>query len=128
MTNTQGENVNAILTSERQHNSDILEETVKGLKNNNAEYYNSYENDAEVNPKSDPKVATRISDGKKRKVTDTSSKNYPQKLLINQTLPIITTTCDPQIPDGVATCRGTPQARPTPNSKAVIIDATGSST
>ena len=39
--NTQGENENAILTSERLNNSDVLEEMLKGLKINDAGYYES---------------------------------------------------------------------------------------
>ena len=65
-TNTQGENINAILTSERQNSSDALAETMKVLTIKNAGYYNSDENDAEGDPKIDPKVSTHTSDGKKR--------------------------------------------------------------
>ena len=39
--NTQGENENAILTSERLNNSDALKVTLKGLKINEAGYYES---------------------------------------------------------------------------------------
>ena len=58
---------------------DALAETLKGLiidsTINDAGYYNSDENDAEGDPKSDPKVATQISDRKKIKVTDTDTTN-----------------------------------------------------
>ena len=83
MTNTQGENANSILTSERMNNSDALAETLKGLTINDDGYYNSDENDAEGDPKSNPKLATHTSDGKKRKVTDIINRNLQQKLLIN---------------------------------------------
>ena len=99
MPNTQGENVNAIMTSERINDSDALSETLKGLTINDDEYYHSGKNDAEGHPASDPKVAAHTSDGKKRTFTDTSNGNLQQKLLINQTLPIITTTIDPRIQD-----------------------------
>ena len=85
-TNTQIENSNAIFASERRNNSDMLSETIKGLtldsKINDSEYYNSDEDDAERDLKSDPLVATHISDGKKIKVTDTdtTSRIYPQNL------------------------------------------------
>ena len=49
-----------ILTGESQNNSDGLAETVKGLTINEAGYYISDKNYAEGNPKSDPKVATYI--------------------------------------------------------------------
>ena len=80
---------------------------------NNARYYNSDKNDAKSDPKSDQLVDTHNSDGKKIKVidTDTNNENYPQKLLINRTLLIIIPPIDPQIPDGVATCRATTYAR-----------------
>ena len=65
---------------------------------------NSDEIDAEVDPKSDPLVATHNSEGKKRKVTDTDTTNgnSPQNLLINRTLPIIIMPIEPQITNGVA--------------------------
>ena len=82
--NKQRENSNAILTSERRNNSDVLAETLTGLKLNStindAGYYNSDEYYAEGDPKIDPLVATRTSDRKKRKATDTATTNgnYPQ--------------------------------------------------
>ena len=79
-TNTQGENTNAILTSERINNSDALEETLKVLTINNTGYYNSDENDAEGDPESDPKVATPTSHGNKRKFTDTSNRNLKNNI------------------------------------------------
>ena len=39
MTNTQGENENTILTSEKLNKSDALEENLKGLTINDAGYY-----------------------------------------------------------------------------------------
>ena len=122
-TNTQGENANEILTSERMNNLDALAETLKLLTINDAGYYNSDANDAEGDPTSDPKSDTHTSDGKKRKVTDTSNVNLQHKLLINRTLPIITTTIYPQIPDSIATCVGTPHACVAPPTKPVIADA-----
>ena len=87
---------NANIPNERQISSDILAETLKGFKIltlkstiNDSEYYNSEEYDMESDPKSDQLVATRISDGKKRKLTDTdtTSGNSQQKLLINRFIP-----------------------------------------
>ena len=101
MPNAQGENVNVIMTSERINNSDALSETLKGLTINDAGYYHSEKHDAEGHPASDPKVANHTSDGKKRTFTDTSNGNLQQKLLINQTLLIITTTIDTRIQDRI---------------------------
>ena len=75
--NTQGQNENSILASERLNNSDALAEILKGLTIKDARYYesgSSNENDAKGNPASDSKVDTQTSDGNKRKVTDTSNK------------------------------------------------------
>ena len=56
-TNTQGENAHAIFTSERRKTSDMLAETIKGLMLDStiddSTYYNSDEDDTEINPKSD---------------------------------------------------------------------------
>ena len=116
----QEENAKAILTSKRLNNSDALSETLKILTIKNSGYYNSDENDAEGDPERYPKVGTHINDGNKRKVADTSNGNLQQKLLSNRTLPIITTTIDPWIPDGFTTCGGTPHAHPTPTTKVFI--------
>ena len=125
--NTQGENENAILKSERLNDSDVLAETLKGLKINDAGYYNSDKHDVEGDPTSNPKVATRTSDGKKRKFTDTSNGNLHQKLLINRNLPIITMTIDPWITYRVKTCGGTPHLDMTPTIKEFITDVARSS-
>ena len=101
---------------------------LKLLTINDAGYYNSYENDAKSDPTSNPKVATNTSDRKKIKVTDTSNEDLLQKLLINRTLPIITTATDTRIPDRVATCGGTPHARTRPATKEVIMDTARIST
>ena len=72
--NTQGQNENIILTSEKRNNLDALAETLKVLTINNSGYYESESantNDAKGDPTSDQKVATHPSDRKKRKVTDT---------------------------------------------------------
>ena len=76
MPNTQGENENTILASEKRNNLDALAETLKGLTINDAGYYESdsaNENYTIGNTASDPKVATHTSDGRKRKFTDTSN-------------------------------------------------------
>ena len=130
MTNTKGENANAILTCEMLNNYDVLAETLKDLTINDARYYNSEEYDAENDPNSNPKVATHTSDGKKRKVTDTYTNNgkYPQKILINRTIPIITTPIDRWTTNGVAACRGTPHAHQMPTLNVIITDTAHSST
>ena len=76
--NTQGDNENKILTSEKQNNSDVLAETLKWLTINDTEYYESdsaNEDEAKRDPASNPKVATHTSNGKKRKATDTSKRD-----------------------------------------------------
>ena len=106
MPNTQGENENTTLTSEKKNKQDALAETLKGLKTNDAGYYGSDSanaNEARGNPASDQKLATHTSDGKKRKFMDTSNGYFQQKLLSNRTLPIITMTIGPRIDDMVAT-------------------------
>ena len=70
-TNTQVDNGNTIFTSERRNNSDMLAEMLKVLTLDStidtSAYYNSDEDDAEGDPKSDPLVATHTSEGKKEK-------------------------------------------------------------
>ena len=74
-TNTQGENANAIFTSERKNTLNMLAETLKGLTLdstiNEYVYYDSDEDNALGDPKSYALLATHTIDGKKRKVTDT---------------------------------------------------------
>ena len=104
--NTQGDNKNLILTSEKQNTSDAPAEKIKGLTINDTGYYESDSekaNGANVNPARDPKVAIHTSNIKKRKLTDTSNGYLRQKLLSNQTLPIINTTIDSQVDNIVAT-------------------------
>ena len=74
--NTQIENTNAIMTSEKLEKSNELTETFKYLTINDAEYYasdsanaNNENGDTEINPK----TVTHTSDRKKIKVTDTSN-------------------------------------------------------
>ena len=65
------------MTCEKLDKSDELSETLKDLKNNDAEYYVSNSenaNDANGDPASDPKIITHTSDGKKRKVMNTSNR------------------------------------------------------
>ena len=79
--NTQRENENTILTSEKRDKSDALIETLKGLTINNSVYYESESvnvDDSKGDPASDPKVATHTTDGNKRKVTDTSNGDLQQ--------------------------------------------------
>ena len=113
---------------------------IKGFKgltlkstNKNSEYYNSEEDDTERDPKSNQLVATHISDGKKRKVTDndTTNGNSTQKLLINRLIPEIIPVIippTPRIADGVAASSGTLHARQTINSKEIVTDGACSGT
>ena len=99
---------------------------MKVLTMNDNEYYNSDKNDAEGDPKIDPKVATHTSDEKKKGYRHRQRKSAIKKLS-NRILPIITTTIDPRIPDGVATCGGNTHACTTPTSMVVITDVACSS-
>ena len=67
--NTQRENENTILTSEKLETLDTLSETLKMLTINNAGYYESNSlnvNGAKGDPESDPKIATHIMTIKKK--------------------------------------------------------------
>ena len=128
--NTQGDNKNLILTSEKQNTSDAPAEKIKGLTINDTGYYESDRvnaNDAKGYPERDPKIVTHTSDGKKIKVTDTSNGDLHQTLLINRTLPIITTMMDPPVDDSIETCSGTPHTLATTLTKEFITDAAYSS-
>ena len=58
---------------------------------------------------------------------DSRNRYLQQKLSSNRTLPIITTTIEPQIDDMVVTCRGTFHGLATPTTKRVITDVARSS-
>ena len=128
--NTQIENENKILTSEKRDKSDALAEILKGLTINDARYYesdSSNANDAKGDPASDLNIATPTSDRKKRKVTDTSNGYLQQKLLSNWTLLIITTTINPRIDNRVAPCEAYPHKIATPQTMKIITDTACSS-
>ena len=89
--NTQRKNSN--VKNERRISLNILEETIKrfnGLKIqsiiNYSTYYDSEEDNAESDHKSNSLVDTRTSDGNERKITytDTTNRNSPHKLLTNR--------------------------------------------
>ena len=92
--NTQRKNAN--MTNERQISSNILAETIKEFNGlmiqstiNDSAYYDSEEDDAKNDPKSDSLVATHTSDVNKRKTTntDTTNGNAAHKLLMNREIP-----------------------------------------
>ena len=123
--NTQRENVNERLTSEKLDKSDALAETLKYLTINDTAYYESdsaNENDEKVDSTRNPKIVTHTSDENKRKFTDTSNRYLQQKLWSNWTLKIVTTTMDPRIDDSIATCSGTPHTLVTPTTKELVTD------
>ena len=125
MPNTQIENENTILTSEKRDNLDALTETLKGLIINNDGYHESDSvntNEAKGGPASDMKVGTHNIDRNKRKVTNTSNRDLQQKLLSNRTLPIINTTIDPRINDKVATSGASPYKLKMTHTMEVIMD------
>ena len=67
--NTQGENENAIFTSEKLDKLDYMEDVLKGFKINNAGYYASNsatESDTQGNITRDPKRVTHNSNEKEK--------------------------------------------------------------
>ena len=78
---------------------------------NNFEYYDSEEDDAKSDLKNDLLVATHTINRNERKITDTdtTNKDYPQKLLKNREIPAITRGVMPLVnqrtTNGVATSR-----------------------
>ena len=81
------------MTNERRISSDILAETIKLFNGltiqstiNNSEYYDSEEDDAEIDPSSDPKVNAHNTNG-----------NSQHKLLINRLIPEIIPVAIPLI-------------------------------
>ena len=120
--NTQGDNENKTLKSEKRNKLDALAETLKGLTINDSGYHES-DSDEKGDPAGDPKVATHTSDKKKEKwrtiVTDICKKY----ILSNRTLLIITTTIDPPIDNIVATSGASPLKLAMPQAKEVITNA-----
>ena len=79
--NAQRENENTILKSEKIDKLDVLSKTLKGLKINDAGYYESGSanaNGENGDTASNPKIATHTSDRNKIKFTDTSNKVLQQ--------------------------------------------------
>ena len=64
-----------------------------------------------------------MTERKKVTDTDTTNKNPPQQLLINQTLPIIIPPIEPPIADVVASGRGITHAIQTIDPKVIVKDA-----
>ena len=137
MTNTQGEIAN--VTNERQISLNILAETIKGFNGltiqstiNDSLYYDSDEDDAESDQKSDSLVATHTSDRNERKIndTDTTNRNSPQKLLKNREIPSIIQGVIPRVnqitADGVTTSRGAFRAERTVLHKEIVPSVTRS--
>ena len=113
-TNTQRYITN--MTNKSKIYLNILAETIKGFKGltlkstiNDSEYYNSEEDVAKSNPKSDPLVSTHTSGRNERRITDTDNNkgNSPHKLLTNREIPAIIQGVIPPFnqttADGVAT-------------------------
>ena len=81
-----------------------LQSTINNYKDDHL-----HKNIAEINPKSNPLVSTCTREGNKIKITDTdtTNRNYPQKLLTNREIPAIVQGVIPPVnqttADGVAT-------------------------
>ena len=122
--NTQRDNANAIFTSENLDKSDDLADTLNYLTINNTEYYASNSetvNDAKGDPAINLKVVAHTSDWK-GKVTDTGNRNLQQKLLSNQTLPVVL-TMNPRIDYNIAMIGGGSQTLSMPAMKEVVAGA-----
>ena len=105
----------------------MLAETLTRLTINDAGYYepdSSNVNCAKGNPTSDVNMDTHTTDGKNRKITDTSKGDLQQTLLSNRTYSIITTTIDPQIDNMVANYGASLHKLATPQTMEVTLDAT----
>ena len=79
--------------------------------------------DAQGDPTCDSKTVTHTSNGKE-KFTDTSNRNFEQKLLINRTLPVIDPTMNPSIYPRIVTIVAAPQTLFIPETKEVVADST----
>ena len=128
--NTKRENTNAIFTSEKIDKSDKLVATLKDLTINDAEYNVSNSatvDDAKGDPTSNLTKVTHTSDGK-GKVADTSNRSLQQKLLSNQTLPVVFLTMDPSIDNSIATIGGASETLAVSATKKVVADTAPSGT
>ena len=97
--NTQIDNANPIFTSKKLDNLDDLADALKYLTINDAKYYESDKEtaiDAQGDPTRDPKIVTHTSN-RNENFMDTSNGNFEQKLLSNQTIPVIILTINPRI-------------------------------
>ena len=123
--NTQRENTNTIFTSEKLDKLENLEETLKELTINDAEYYVSNSvnaNDTKGEPAGNPKTFTHTIDVE-GKVTDTSNGILQHKLLSKRTLPVVVLTMNPSIENRIAIIGGDYRTLPTPATKEVVADA-----
>ena len=103
--NKQKENKNEIFTSEKLNKPDDLSETLKDLKIKDAEYYlsnSANKNDANGDPRGNPKTVTHTSDGKV-KVKETRNKILQKNLLSNRTVPAVAPTMDHMIENRIIT-------------------------
>ena len=92
--NAQRENSNAIFTSEKLDKSDELVDAVKILTINDTRYYESNTatvSDAQVNLTHNSETFTH-----------TCNRNFEQRLLIYQTIPVLTLPMNPGIYKGIA--------------------------
>ena len=123
-------------TNERRIASYNMKETIKEFHGltiqstiSDSAYYDSEEHAALSNPKIDSSVATNTSDRNERKITetDTTNRNYSQKLILNRLIPNIipgaTRTIDQTIMEDVAGIRETLEACQTVLSKEIVMDA-----
>ena len=117
--NTQRENANAIFTSEKLDKLDELVDAVNNLTINDAKYYESNTattSEAQGDLKRNPETVTHTRNKKK---TDhlTSNGNFEQKLLRNQTIPVVVLMVKPKIVQMIAPSVLAPQMFLTPARK-----------
>ena len=123
--NTQRENANTIFTSEKLDKWNKLADTLEDLSINGAKYYESdtaTASETQGDPKRNPKTVTHTRNGK-GKVTDTSNRNFEQKLLSNQIIPDVVLTMNPRIYQKIVPIVVAPKTLLTPATEEVFADA-----
>ena len=95
------------------------------MKTNDAKYYESYKanaSDTQGDPTSDLETVTHTGNGNE-KVTHASNRNFEQKLLSNQTIPVVIPRMNPRTDQRIAPIVVTPQTLLTTVTKEVVADA-----
>ena len=128
--NTQRENTNAIFTSEKLDKSDKLADALNDLTINDTKYYESNTatvSDAQSNITHNMESVTHSNNGNETP-TNTSNGNVEQKLLSNQTIPVVILTMNPRIEQRTALIVVAHQTLLTPSTKEVFVEVASGGT